>query len=98
VLDGRRGVLAIGDINADTSADIVLMQRDLNGQPYQAQVWFGGTYPNGQDRTTPDVAYDWSFTAVQPGAVSSCGDLDNDGDDEVCYGSSLGDGSFVVRY
>ncbi len=102
--------VAVQDTNGDGYDDVMVLYFAQAAEPAKVTVWLGYDYAEGSGltggaRTEPDAIYPSTFDGFYAGFASACGDLDNDGLDELCWateradnGAGQGDGSLFVRY
>jgi hypothetical protein len=84
----------IGDVNGDGRADVAVPQR---GASSRISLFFGQS--PAVNRTNSDVDYALGFGALDSAAAAACGDFDAAGDglDDLCFITSLDDGSAVLH-
>jgi len=104
LLSGKLGHIGVGDTNDDGFDDVLFASYNGGGAVVPAvRVFLGGPYVEGAGltggvRVEADVSYDLPQTSAEPAALSACGDLDGDGTDDLCYGTSVGEGVIHVRF
>jgi large repetitive protein len=95
-------VVNAGDVNGDGYDDTFFSTRTVGADQSQFQLFLGGIYDETTgltgdplSRTTPDATYLQAQSFEAHGIT--CGDLNGDGKNELCYGGPEGN-IMIVRY
>lgn len=94
---------SIGDVNNDGYDDVLFGTRSVGVDNSQFQLFLGGVFDTNNglsgdpvSRTANDASYEQIQNLV--GYVIKCGDLNGDGNDELCFGGPEGSGEIIIRY